>query len=607
MSASYVFALVIIVAAFNGFSIFMVVSVGLVWILTSYRDSTRSCVFALILISYISMVHTITLAPSIRGCAKVVQHAENSSLLEFDFQRFRIFEPFSTAVTAVCGQFEIEHAIHLHRTTVDSLARFRQAMRIVGVGTLVTYEKSHNSGLEHIRNMLKTMIFPQKEDSLFWMVHHSGIWISSFVSLVSSLLHLKLKFKTVNVIMHILICFFSWLSWDVRTLRLLMISSLKLLRIPSSVASYVALVSVIVMFPYAIVSPAFLFPFLFFVINTTRISLVKRWLVIIALQQWLFASWSIVYMFLYIFLGKVIFLIDSFDRVFPLFNTTTYLSEMLVFFNGILRFPGGIQGNTFFALLIILCIQFKPMVQKSVIAACAWLILVQPLRWIPQIHFINVGQGHATLIQYRSNDVLIDTGTQSNANYLMHFLHYRHVRYLDALLITHDDADHSGGVERLISEQFATHVYPHKTSWHSALIIDSLVDVRFDSSDNEDSAMYLVQLPNLSVLISGDAYHQQEKLVVNTYLDLKVDVLLVGHHGSRTSTHPNFISHLQPSLAIISAHSSLYGHPHRETLRTLQQFQVPFLENEHAGDISIYILPWFKLVLSSQGGFAIMK
>jgi len=91
------------------------------------------------------------------------------------------------------------------------------------------------------------------------------------------------------------------------------------------------------------------------------------------------------------------------------------------------------------------------------------------------------------------------------------------------------------------------------------------------------------------------------------YHDLKVDVLLVGHHGSRTSTHPDFIAHIQPLISIISAQNSVYGHPHLETLRTLQQYQSNVIQLEHLGDVSIYIFRWFKVILSSEGGFAIIR
>lgn len=607
MKAPMVFALVVLVAAFNGFSISMIAVTMLVWMLLSYKESIASCVLAVVLISYVAMAHALPLNTSLKGCANVVQHYEKHSVFEFQSQRFQVFQPFTSDVVAVCAHFDIKHALHLQRLTLDPLTRYRQSMRIRGVATITTMDRIETSVLQHIRHKLKAMIFVEKEDSLFWLVHHSGLWISSLISLTSSLLHLKFKVKTVNLIMHIIICGFTWLMWDVRTLRLLIISSLKLLKVPHTVASYIALVSVILMFPYMIVSPAFLFPMLFYVLHVTKISNLKRWLIMIALQQWLFASWSVVFMFLYVYFGKVILLFDIFDRLFPTLHTTAQLSIALDFLNGVLRFYGGIQGNTFFAFVFILCFNFKPMLQKVILGVCTLIIIIQPLRWIPQIHFINVGQGHATLVQYRFQNILIDTGTQSHVHYVMHFLNYHRVNQLDALLITHDHADHRGGVERLIRENVVSSLYPYKTSWHDVITIDSLINKRFENSKNEDSAIYLIQLPRLSVLITGDAYHQQELLVVNTYLNLKADVLLVGHHGSKTSSHPDFIAHIKPSLAIISAHSSFYGHPHRETLRTLQQFQVPHLETEHVGDISIYILPWFKLVLSSDGGFAIMR
>lgn len=342
-------------------------------------------------------------------------------------------------------------------------------------------------------------------------------------------------------------------------------------------------------------------------INSLKLSWVKRWIIMIALQQWLFASWSFIFMMMYMVIGKVIFWFDLVYRFLPQHYRLFWLSGVLIKMNNMLRFPSSISGGVFFAIVFVLAFTLNHRFHKGIVLCLVAWLLIQPYQWLPQIHFINVGQGHATLVQYRNQSVLIDTGKKNHVHYLKHFLYTQRVNSLDALLITHDDEDHSGGVEYLLKEGFAHHVHPHKASWISSWSIDSLLQQRFETSSNEDSAIYLVQLPQLRVLITGDAYHQQERCIVNAYHDLHVDVYLAGHHGSKTSSHPDFVSHIKPSLAIIAAQSAIYGHPHLETRKTFQQFQIPVLELEHHGDITIYVFPWFKLVLSSQKGFAIMK
>ena len=84
----------------------------------------------------------------------------------------------------------------------------------------------------------------------------------------------------------------------------------------------------------------------------------------------------------------------------------------------------------------------------------------------------------------------------------------------------------------------------------------------------------------------GDLDRRGERQVLQDYPSLKVNIVKLGHHGSRTSSDPNFIKQLEPELAIISAgRHNRYGHPNQETLNTLKMENISSLSTQNQGMI----------------------
>jgi competence protein ComEC len=607
MNPSLIFALFLVVGVNNGISTGLVSLLIVIWGYFTKGKDALYILLALGLISYLSIVHNIELASNQTTCAKVITHYEIGGILEIDNQRYRTFDSISPHVSKICATFLIKKSVSYQRISLDPLTRALKSQRIVGTIKLSDISFERTSYFIPLKTKIKDVIFPDRQDDLFWMIHHSGLWISSFLSIISSFLHLFFKHKRVNPILHGIVCVFAWLSWDPRTSRLLMLSCARLLNIPHQKVQGWVFVLLLLIFPYSVISLSFLFPFVLYVVKSCRINKFNQWIIMIALQQFVFASWSFILILAYSSIGQLLWWAQLVHRFFPQLDILSRLSNFLNNVHHYSRINGGLSGSVFFTILglIALTQQFKFWKRLSMVLIL--ILMIQPIRWLPQVHFINVGQGHATLLQHRNESILIDTGKRSQSGYLKHFLASKHVKLLQALLITHDDEDHSGGVEVLIEEKIIQSTYPHKTSWNSkSMNITSLLDVRYEDK-NEDSGIYLIQLPNLTMLITGDAYHQQELQLINMYHNLKVDVYLAGHHGSKTSTHPDFLAHIDPKIVIISAQSTMYGHPHKETLRALFKQQVMSYQLEQVGDISIYSLPWFNLVLSSGGGFAIMR
>lgn len=102
-------------------------------------------------------------------------------------------------------------------------------------------------------------------------------------------------------------------------------------------------------------------------------------------------------------------------------------------------------------------------------------------------------------------------------------------------------------------------------------------------ASNDWSQIFSVE----NVLLPGDSTRGQEKFWEKALPDLwRVRILLLGHHGSRTSTSIGLLQELRGlKMAVASARFRRYGHPHMETLELLQRFRVPLLRTEDWGTI----------------------
>ena len=98
---------------------------------------------------------------------------------------------------------------------------------------------------------------------------------------------------------------------------------------------------------------------------------------------------------------------------------------------------------------------------------------------------------------------------------------------------------------------------------------------------NNDSLAFRLRYGERSFLLTGDIEQKIEDRLIASKVDIKADVLKVGHHGSRTSTSPEFLSRVQPVWALISvaAHSP-FGHPHPQTIQCLVEHRVPIFRTD---------------------------
>lgn len=222
-----------------------------------------------------------------------------------------------------------------------------------------------------------------------------------------------------------------------------------------------------------------------------------------------------------------------------------------------------------------------------------------------KVHYLDVGQGDSILIQQGANAMLIDGGEARNGESIVAYLKAEGITELQYVVATHPHSDHIGGLpEVLKSLKVQAVIMPNVA--HTSKTFERLVDQiengsmeviepkvgntyalgqadfqllapqnhEYDNLNNYSVALKLTY-DNNSFLFTGDAEKESESEMLDSRLDLKADVLKIGHHGSHSSTSEAFYKAVSPKIAVIQVGADNdYGHPHRETLNTLDGVEI---------------------------------
>ncbi|MFF0828723.1 MBL fold metallo-hydrolase [Brevibacillus sp. NPDC003359] len=233
------------------------------------------------------------------------------------------------------------------------------------------------------------------------------------------------------------------------------------------------------------------------------------------------------------------------------------------------------------------------------------------------VHFINVGQGGSQLIiSPTGKTILIDAGNNDKEQVVTDYLKKVNVKKVDILIGTHPDADHTGGMDAVIRNFEIGKVYMPKVQsntktfesvmteiakkglkvstakaglkleWEPNASVEMIAPIGTYQDANEMSAVIHLTYGNNSFLFMGDAEGESESDLLKSQVNLKSDVLLVGHHGSKTSTSQEFLDKVKPSYAVIqSGKGNKYGHPTDAVLNRLSDKGIKIHRNDEQGNI----------------------
>ena len=290
-------------------------------------------------------------------------------------------------------------------------------------------------------------------------------------------------------------------------------------------------------------------------------------------------------------------------------NTSLFLNKITI---GKLIFPklNTIIYLTYFIIIILYFVSQKKSNKKPIILIILVLFLHYIIPYFNQVTYmkmIDIGQGDSILLHSNNESILIDTGGQLSYSKeetskivittTIPLLKSLGIRKLKYLILTHGDADHMGEAKYLIENFKVENIIINvgKTNYLEEELIKLRKDVMkgyeglqiscgdFEliqlneeyQDENTGSQIYYATDGNINILLTGDASIESELNLLDKYNLPEIDILKVGHHGSKTSSSKKFINTLNPKYSLISCgKDNKFNHPNSSVLETLKDSNI---------------------------------
>jgi competence protein ComEC len=246
-----------------------------------------------------------------------------------------------------------------------------------------------------------------------------------------------------------------------------------------------------------------------------------------------------------------------------------------------------------------------------------WLPLLCPLKknindGEAYFSLLDVGQGLASVIQTKNHTVVFDTGPKFSEYFdtglavVLPYLRNQHIKKIDALVISHKDLDHSGGLQSILAHMPVNKVWvndPHilKTAhlcepdiewtWDGVTFKFLTKGLEQFTDTNDTSCVLKVSNGSHSILLPGDLETRAEKVLVKNYgKDLQADVLIVGHHGSKTSSSVGWLKAVEPKYGLFATgYLNRYHFPNAVVVARYDKMGIHHYSTTDCGIITVII------------------
>ena len=228
----------------------------------------------------------------------------------------------------------------------------------------------------------------------------------------------------------------------------------------------------------------------------------------------------------------------------------------------------------------------------------------------------DIGQGNAVLVRTANHSLVFDTGPRfgpdSDAGHLVLVPLLRVLgEHIDTVVVSHRDSDHSGGAQAVLEMQPQAHLLSSIEATHPLGLVRPIepclagqqwrwdgvafeilhplpADYEAHPKPNAISCVLRIANGEHTALLVGDIEKAQEaRLVADVPAQLRADVLLVPHHGSKTSSSPVFLDAVQPRYALVQAgYRNRFGHPAAPVLARYDERHIDVVDSAHCGAMS---------------------
>jgi len=221
---------------------------------------------------------------------------------------------------------------------------------------------------------------------------------------------------------------------------------------------------------------------------------------------------------------------------------------------------------------------------------------------------LDVGQGLASVIQTQNHALIYDTGDKFSQRFnaadavIIPFLKHQNILRPDLLLVSHGDRDHIGGArvlltkypemqvltsieEKIVHSNMDKCVAGQRWQWDGVNFEILSPNYSEDYRGNNSSCVLKVSNDHYSILLAGDIEQLVESRLVRTQADkLSAKLLIAPHHGSKTSSSPDFIDKVSPEIAIFPVgYRNRFGFPKQDIISRYESRQVKILNTARDG------------------------
>ena len=316
------------------------------------------------------------------------------------------------------------------------------------------------------------------------------------------------------------------------------------------------------------------------------------------------------------FIVKIIFplttIVSIFTFLIPLYNILTNLMEkfsLLCTKVSILKFTFMHLPILIYLIYIVIIILIIINLKYKKYYPIYLLILILFIHYlIPSfqnkkyLYMLDIGQGDSIILHINKETILIDTGGNISSetstiveNTTIPTLKSLGIKKIKYLILSHGDYDHMGesinlvenfkvdnvifntGKFNYLEQELIKKLNKKEIPYYQNIEEISLkettlyfLNTKLYDNENDNSSLIYTKINNINILLTGDAGVDVEEELMNKY-NLSIDILKVGHHGSKTSSSKEFINYINPKISLISVgENNKFNHPNKEVLNNLK-------------------------------------